>query len=295
MTPARKTKSTRSRRAPAPGPRQAVLVGGVRTPFGRAGGVLEPLTAPDLGRIAMMEALARTGVAAADLDHVVMGCVGVPARAANPARVAALRAGVPLTVPALTVQRNCASGMEAIAQAATLIETGRADVVLCGGMESMSNYHVELPRSYRRKITRVATAKTALARARAFARFRPGDLSPTFALQVGLTDPVCGLWQHCRSMSTGSVTTNRVCFLSIVSTPASVLLQGLVGCREIGGTKPRSAVPTPRLGRRDGLGRSSWRVICSPAGVSGAWSPVRFELDCFRDSRISTTRQWARV
>jgi acetyl-CoA C-acetyltransferase/acetyl-CoA acyltransferase len=199
VSPARQARGTRAgaaaarRDAGAPGRREAVVVGGVRTPFGRAGGVLEPLSAPDLGRIVMVEALARTGVAGEDLDHVVMGCGGQPADAGNPARVAALRGGVPARVPAYTVQRNCAAGMEAIAQAALMIETGRADVVLCGGMESMSSYPVQMPRSYRRKLGRLAAARSAGARAVALARFRLGDLKPEIGLKLGLTDPTCGL------------------------------------------------------------------------------------------------------
>lgn len=173
--------------------REAVILGGVRTPFGRAGGGLEPLSAADLGRIAMGEALVRTGVAPGDLEHVVMGCAGSPPDSANVARVAALRAGIPPEVPAVTVQRNCGSGMEAVAQAAHLVESGAADVVLCGGTESMSNYAAEFPRSFRRKMAGVQRAKGAPARAAALARLRPADFKPEWGILKGLTDPTCGL------------------------------------------------------------------------------------------------------
>jgi acetyl-CoA acetyltransferase family protein len=173
--------------------RRAVIVGGVRTPFAKAGGALEPLSAADLGALVLREALARTGVSAADVQHVVMGCVGVPSDSANVARVSAVRAGLPVEVPAYTVQRNCASGMEAVAQAALLVETGRADVVLCGGTESMSNYAVELPRSFRRKAGAIVRAKGPVRKALARTRFRPRDYVPELALVKGLNDPTCGL------------------------------------------------------------------------------------------------------
>jgi acetyl-CoA C-acetyltransferase/acetyl-CoA acyltransferase len=117
----------------------------------------------------------------------------MPSDAANPARVAALRAGIPAQVPAFTVQRNCASGMEAVMQAASLVELGVADVVLCGGMESMSNYAAELPRSYRRKMGAVARARTTTARLAAIARLRPRDFKAEWGILKGLTDPTCGL------------------------------------------------------------------------------------------------------
>ena len=173
--------------------RRAVLVAGARTPFVRAGGDAEPLSAPDLGRSVMVEALARSAVSGSDVDHVVMGCGGMPSDAANPARVAALRAGIPHSVPAFTVQRNCASGMEALAQAAVLVETGRADAVLCGGMESMSSYPAELPRSFRRKVLRLARAKAPHRKLLAGLAFRPSDFKPEWGLVKGLTDPTCGL------------------------------------------------------------------------------------------------------
>jgi acetyl-CoA acetyltransferase family protein len=172
---------------------RAVILGGVRTPFAKAGGALADASVTDLGRIVMAEALARTGIAPVALDHVVFGCAGMPSDSANPARVAALRAGLPEHVPALTVQRNCASGMEAIVQAAQLVESRRADVVLCGGMESMSNYAAEFPASYRRKMGSLARAKALGPRLAALMRFRPRDFVAEWGLVKGLQDPACGL------------------------------------------------------------------------------------------------------
>src|SRR5580704_6478858 len=93
------------------------IVAGARTPFAKAGTVLKALHAEDLAKSAMQETLYRAGFPADRLDEVILGNVVMPADAANLARVAALWAGIPRNVPGLTVQRNCASGMEAINEA----------------------------------------------------------------------------------------------------------------------------------------------------------------------------------
>ncbi len=94
------------------------LLAGVRTPFLKAGGSAARFSADDLGVMAALELLARTGIDAGEIDEVIAGCVGQPTRAQNVARVIALRAGVPHRVPAVTVHRNCASGFEAVTTAA---------------------------------------------------------------------------------------------------------------------------------------------------------------------------------
>ena len=116
-----------------------VIVDGVRTPFCKAGGDLAALAADELGRIAVNALLTRTGLDPALVDEVIFGCVAQPADAANIARVIALRAGIPESVPAFTVQRNCASGCEAITQAQEKIMAGRGSIFIVGGVESMSN------------------------------------------------------------------------------------------------------------------------------------------------------------
>ncbi len=116
-----------------------VIVEGVRTPFAKAGSALAGTSAAELGRLAIAELLARTAFDPARLDEVVLGNCGTPADAANLARVAALEAGVPAAVPAFTVHRNCASGIESIAEAAARVAHGRATAVVAGGSESMSN------------------------------------------------------------------------------------------------------------------------------------------------------------
>ena len=120
-------------------PTDIVFLSGVRTGFGSFGGTLKDFSATALGAIVAREAIARSGVAAADVDHVIMGnVVQTSADAAYLARHVGLQAGVPEETPAVTVNRLCGSGFEAIVQGAQQILLGDASVVLAGGTESMS-------------------------------------------------------------------------------------------------------------------------------------------------------------
>jgi acetyl-CoA acyltransferase 2 len=115
------------------------LVGGARTPMGEYNGVLKDFTANELGAIASREALQRSGVSADRVDHTVFGnALQTSADAIYGARHVALKAGVPIDRPALTVNRLCGSGIQAIISAGQLLQLGEAEVVLAGGMESMS-------------------------------------------------------------------------------------------------------------------------------------------------------------
>src|SRR5260370_29735345 len=116
-----------------------VIIDGVRTPFCKAGSDLASLGADELGRIAVNSLLSRTGLDPALVDEVIFGCVAQPMDAANVARVIALRAGIPESVPAITVQRNCASGCEAVTLAQDKMLAGRGSIFIVGGTESMSN------------------------------------------------------------------------------------------------------------------------------------------------------------
>jgi acetyl-CoA acyltransferase 2 len=121
------------------GPVELVILSAVRTPFGAFGGALKALSATDLGVHAARAALAAAGVAPADVGHVIFGNVlQTSPDAIYLARHVGLRSGVPEAVPALTVNRLCGSGFEAVIQAAMYILTGQAEVVLAGGAESMS-------------------------------------------------------------------------------------------------------------------------------------------------------------
>ena len=119
--------------------RDVVIVGAARTPIGSFLGALASIPAPKLGAIAIKAALERAGVAPADVQQVLMGCVLPAGLGQAPARQAALGAGLPQGVPCVTVNKVCGSGLETVVQAARIIALGDADVVVAGGMESMSN------------------------------------------------------------------------------------------------------------------------------------------------------------
>jgi acetyl-CoA C-acetyltransferase len=116
-----------------------VIVAAKRTPIGAFQGVLAPVTAPQLGAAAAKAAIAASGLAAADIQEVVMGCVLSAGLGQAPARQAAIAAGVPVGVPATTLNKMCGSGLKAIMAAADQIRTGDIDIALAGGLESMSN------------------------------------------------------------------------------------------------------------------------------------------------------------
>lgn len=121
------------------------IVSAVRTPIGSFGGALKSLSATDLGAIAIKEAVNRTALKPEDVEEVFMGNVLQAGLGQAPARQAALAAGLPNTVIATTVNKVCASGMKAIMMAATSIALGDTDIVVAGGMESMSNVPFYLP------------------------------------------------------------------------------------------------------------------------------------------------------
>lgn len=170
-----------------------VIVDGIRTPFCKMGSELAALAADELGRIAVNALLTRTGIDPEQIDEVIFGCVAQPPDAANVARVIALRAGIPESVPAITVQRNCASGCEAITQAQEKMFAGRGSVFVVGGVESMSNIPLLFKSTTAEKFSQLARAKTFGQRLQALAAFRVKDFHPRIGLQLGLTDPVCGL------------------------------------------------------------------------------------------------------
>ena len=128
-------------------PSDVVIVSAKRTPIGAFLGALSPLSAVQLGSAAIKAALEAGSVAAADVQEVIMGCV-LPANLGQaPARQAALGAGVPIGVPATTVNKMCGSGLKAVMMAADQIRAGGASIVLAGGLESMSNAPYLLPKA----------------------------------------------------------------------------------------------------------------------------------------------------
>ncbi|MGZ3331132.1 MAG: thiolase family protein [Gemmatimonadaceae bacterium] len=119
--------------------RTPVIVGAARTPIGKFLGALSPLSAPELGAVAIREALKRSKVPAEDVQEVIMGHVIQGGTGQAPARQAALKAGLPATVSAVTVNKVCGSGLKAVMLASQAIKAGDAQVIVAGGQESMSN------------------------------------------------------------------------------------------------------------------------------------------------------------
>ncbi|HXH72820.1 MAG TPA: thiolase family protein [Mariprofundaceae bacterium] len=173
--------------------REIVVVAGIRTPLGKAGGVFDGLTAVDLGVLAMREVLARSPVSRDDIDTVIVGNVIQPAEAANIGRVIALMAGLSKSVPAHTVHRNCASGMQAITDAAEKIAAGRAEVVLAGGVESMTHAPLLFHDRFRAAMAKLPRAKSLSERFSVFGEIARAPWKPRVSLLEGLTDPTVNL------------------------------------------------------------------------------------------------------
>lgn len=169
------------------------IIAGIRTPFIRMGTDFDGLSAADLGKHACSALLTQTGIDPGQLAEVIFGCVAQPPDAANVSRVIALRAGVPNHVPASTVHRNCASGMEAITTAHQRMAAGKGDLFLVGGTESMSRVPLFYPHGTNAKFNALGRAKDLMGKLRAVAAFRPMDFKPEIGLQLGLTDPVSGM------------------------------------------------------------------------------------------------------
>ncbi|UCF29975.1 MAG: thiolase family protein [bacterium] len=170
-----------------------VIAGGVRTPYIKAGTLFKDLTAADLGRLVVSELIARTGIDPDEVDSVIIGNVAQPPEAVNVARVISLYAGVPENVPAYTVHRNCASGIQSVISAAQSIATGEAEVVVAGGVESMTNIPLFLQQETAEILTKYQRAMSWKEKLSILKTVRPRHFTPRVGLLLGLTDPTCGL------------------------------------------------------------------------------------------------------
>ncbi len=173
--------------------RPVYLVDGRRTPFLRARGVPGPFHAADLAFQAARTLLYQQPFTPDQFDQVILGCVMPGADEANIARIVALRLGCGEKTPAWTVQRNCASGLQALDSAAQEIASGRSDLVLAGGVEAMSHAPLLFSEAMARWLGRFNQSRGAAAKLRSALAFRPTLLQPVVALLRGLTDPVVGL------------------------------------------------------------------------------------------------------
>ncbi len=169
------------------------IIDGYRSPFCKAGTVFKGIQADQLGAIIVRELMARSPLTYDDIDEVIFGNVAQPAHAANIARVIALQGGFPAHTIAHTVNRNCASGMEAITTAANKIFAGEIEMALVGGTESMSNIPLLIDPRMSALLMKLMAAKTPLAKLKVLRSFRPSFLKPVIGIELGLTDPVCGL------------------------------------------------------------------------------------------------------
>ncbi len=166
------------------------IIAAARTPFARAGSSLSSLDAVDLGKAAVSALLTRCGIDPQVVDETIFGCVGQPAHAQNIARVIALRAGLPETKPAMTVHRNCASGLEALTTAHAKMCADQGDVFIVGGTESMSNMPLYFSRRAAEKFGALSKARSFTEKLGAASAFRLTDFAPIIGLKLGLTDPV---------------------------------------------------------------------------------------------------------
>lgn len=170
--------------------KEIVLAGAVRTAVGSFGGSLKDVPVADLGTIAIKEALNRAGVKPEDVDEVLMGCILQAAQGQNVARQAAMNAGIPKEVPALTVNNLCGSGLKCVNMAAALIEAGEADIIVAGGMENMSGAAYAIPKGrygYRMGDGKLVDTMISDALTDAFNHYHMGVTAENVAEKYGIT------------------------------------------------------------------------------------------------------------
>ncbi len=172
--------------------RNVYVIDGCRTPFLKAGGKPGAFAAADLAVAAGRPLLARQPFAPTDFDEVVLGCVGPSVEEVNIGRVVSLRLGCGDATPAWSVARNCASGMQALDSAAVNIASGRTNLVLAGGTESMSHAPVLFSQPFVAWLGGWVRAVTLPDKLKALAKLKPSSLAPVIGLLKGLTDPVVG-------------------------------------------------------------------------------------------------------
>lgn len=169
------------------------IVDGKRTPQAKSGLDLKDVQAPFLGAYLVKHLIDNTEIPVDMVDEVIFGNTGTPAKYPNVGRVIALEAGLDKKTSGYSVHRNCASGMEAVSHAFLKVASGRCDVVVAGGVESMS----QMPLIYGKEMTdlfaKLMKAKSMGDKLSALSSFRPNFLTPIIAIEQGLTDPFCGL------------------------------------------------------------------------------------------------------
>lgn len=173
--------------------RKVYIVDGSRTPQLKSRGKVGPFTAGDLAVAAARPLLLRHNLPLEDLDEVILGCMMPGEREANVGRVVALRLGIPQSVTAWTVQRNCASGMQAVDSACKNIRNGDADLILAGGTESMSHAPVLFNHTMVNWLGDMMKSRTIGQKVSTILKLRAKHFKPVIALLLGLTDDTVGL------------------------------------------------------------------------------------------------------
>ena len=169
------------------------IIDGLRTPVAKAGGKLKDIQADALGSFIVRELLARAPIEKNEFSELIFGNVSQPTHAANVARVIALRAGFDESLPAYTVNRNCASGMESLTTASDKIKANDGGIYMCGGVESMSNIPLMYSAKMRNFFEHMMKSKTLSQKFQTLISFRPSALVPIVGIMQGLTDPLSGL------------------------------------------------------------------------------------------------------
>jgi len=176
---------------------RVAIISGYRSAMGKAGGAFKKIQADDLGARVLKEVLVRSNIDVNKIDEVIIGNVANPSHCANISRVIALKAGIPQHVPAFTVHRNCASGMEAMTTAMSKIQNGEAEIIVAGGVESMSNIPLFFGKKMTELFANLNKAKTLGQKIKTILSFRLSFLSPVVGVVQGLTDPISGLIMGC--------------------------------------------------------------------------------------------------
>lgn len=173
--------------------KRIAIIDGLRTPMGKMGGKLANIEADNLGAHVVRELLAKTDIDPRIINETIFGNVGGPAHAMNIARVIAMKAGIGKHVPAVTVHRNCASGMEAVTSAAARINVGEGSVYMCGGTESMTNIPFLYSKKAKAFFTKLGYSKTVGQKLQTLLTLRPSLFKPVIGLELGLNDIIAGM------------------------------------------------------------------------------------------------------
>jgi acetyl-CoA C-acetyltransferase len=168
------------------------LVDGKRTPQVKSGADLKDIAAPYLGHYLIRHLVDKYAIPSDQVDEVIVGNTGAPAKYPNVGRVIGLEAGLHKKTSGYTVHRNCASGMEALSQAYLKIASGRSELIFAGGVENMSQMPLMFNKHMTEFFVEMMKAKSPVQKLKIVSNFRPHFLAPVIAIEQGLTDPFCG-------------------------------------------------------------------------------------------------------